>query len=219
MGFSLKIEGQETLTYDDKIINNVQAILSTPSDSLAKSTRGYMTLVIAGTLHADSEDSGNSETVKLFKWAQVPAEQEEAYRKVTVQIETKPKRTIIFDKAFVIDYNEVYRSQAGMGNFNIVIRQKVDKIDDVIVDSNTAPAEAPDVAVTTAASTPGDFVSTGSQAGVMEQIGRAAITAALNKVDPSGTVAAVQAGLDKKKNNENTANALDNIKGSKQVLL
>ncbi len=197
MGFKLIIEGSENLIYDKKIIGSVQASLSSPSESRAKSTNAYMTLVISGKLHAD-RGGGNSATVKLFKWAQVPAEKEEVYRKVIVQVETEPKRTITLDKAFVVDYNEMYSSQAGLGIFTIVIRQKVDKIDDVTVDSDTASAEAPEIAVATAASAPGDFVRPESPEGGIEQIGRAAITAALNKMDPSGTASALQAGLDKK---------------------
>jgi hypothetical protein len=195
MGFNLMIEGQETLTYDKNIIGSVQAALSSPGDSRAKSTNNYMTLVVSGKLHAD-QDGTNSETVQLFKWAQVPAEKEEAYRKVTVQVEVAPKRTITLDKAFVVDYKEAYSSQAGIGNFTIVIRQKADTIDDVKVESDPASAAVPSAA---AAGVSGDFVSTGTQAGVMNNIGRAAVTAALNKVDPSGTAAAVmQNSLDKK---------------------
>nr|WP_092067111.1 hypothetical protein [Dendrosporobacter quercicolus]NSL49730.1 membrane-associated protease 1 [Dendrosporobacter quercicolus DSM 1736]SDL49355.1 hypothetical protein SAMN04488502_10144 [Dendrosporobacter quercicolus] len=138
MGFSLTIEGQETLNYDGKIIDGVQASLSTPRDSRAKSTDAAMTLVISGKLHAD-RGGANSPTVELFKWAQVPAEKKEAYRKVTVQIEGVSNtkfRTIILDKAFVIDYNEIYNSQAGVGIFTVVIRQKVDVIDAVTVESD-----------------------------------------------------------------------------------
>jgi hypothetical protein len=141
MGFNLKIEGQETLTYDNKIIDSVQASLSSPSDSRAKSTNNNMTLVITGKLHADS-GGANSETFKLFKWAQVPAEKEEAYCKVTVEVEGVAEtkfRTITLDKAFVVDYNEMYSSQAGVGDFTIVIRQKADTIDDVKVESDSAP--------------------------------------------------------------------------------
>jgi hypothetical protein len=204
MGFNLIIEGQEKLSYNKEIIGSVQASLSSPSNSRAKSTNNYMTLVISGKLHAD-KDGTNSETFKLFKWAQVPAEKEEAYCKVIVQVVGEANtnfRTITLDKAFVVDYNEIYSSQAGVGNFNIVIRQKADTIDDVNVESDPASVAAPGVSATAdaAAGTPGDFVSAGPQAGVMNNIGRAAVTAALNKVDPSGTAASVlQAGLDKNK--------------------
>lgn len=139
MGFKLIVEGNETLTYGKDIIQFVNVTLSTPGDSRAKSTNMYSTVWITGNLHADDDNAANSETLKLFKWAQIPAGDETAYRKVTVKVTGVNKyfREIKLNKAFVVDYNEKYSSSSGVGSFNIVIRQKADKVDDVDVSGGT----------------------------------------------------------------------------------
>ncbi|MCC5463785.1 hypothetical protein [Pelosinus baikalensis] len=206
MGFTLSVEKNDTLFFGEDIISFIHIVLNAPSNSRAKSTNNYITMNVVGKLHADDGNGSNSETIKLFQWAQIPAENEEAYRSVTAEVIASGKcfRKITFNQAFVVDYSERYTDTKGIGEFAMTIRQKIDKIDEVEVDGGLPIGDGASAAVAAAAAgTSGDFVSTGSQAGgaggVMNNIGRAAVTAALNKVDPSGTAAIVaQAGLDKK---------------------
>lgn len=196
MGFTLAVEKSGELFFGEDVISLVQVSLIGPGNSRAKSTNNYITMNVIGKLNVDDA----SKTVELFKWAQTPAESEDAYRSVTAKVNSSDQcvRKITFNQAFVVDYTEKYLDNRGIGEFAMTIRQKVDKIDEVDVDGGLPSGDSA-LAGAAAAGKPGDFVSTGSQAGVMNNIGRAAVTAALNKVDPSGTTAIVaQTGLDKK---------------------
>lgn len=188
MGFNLMIEGQDKLSYNKDIISTVQADLSSPSDSRAKTTVANMTLVITGKLHADS-DGTNSETVKLFQWAQVPAGQETVYRKVTVQVDTVPQRTIVLDKAFVVNYNEAYSTQAGVGTFTLVVRQKTDVIDAVKIEGGSTAAVLGAAADLSPASLESSLSQTGAGNNMLNDLVQTAGMAELNKLDPSGLAA------------------------------
>lgn len=136
MGFTVTIEGPETINLGKEIIKNVQASLTTPPDSRARSTKDLANLSITGNLYT-IEGSQNTDTIKLFEWAQIPAEKiEEAYRNVTVQIEIDNQifRKIQYPNAFVIDYTETYNDTAGYGQFTLILRQKADKTADVKIE-------------------------------------------------------------------------------------
>ncbi|WP_110955895.1 hypothetical protein [Anaerosinus massiliensis] len=188
MGFTLTIEGDEKLFYGEDIIRVAQMSLTSPNDSRARSTKNYITVNIIGKLHADASGGGNSETLKIFKWAQVPAEDEKAYRTVTIEVisENKCFRQIVMSKAFVIDYNERYTDSRGIGEFALNIRQKADMVDDVQVEGGF-PAS-------------GDFADAiGSGGGVMEKLGQAVVKTAkqkvISKADSSGMVSGVMQNM------------------------
>ncbi|VBB07786.1 Hypothetical protein LUCI_3051 [Lucifera butyrica] len=90
-------------------------------------------------LHSSVDDENNlpgvidKETLKLFKWSLVTAQNADSYRDVTVKVITADQdfRTIHFPNAFIIDYNERYFDSSGMGEFSLVLRQKADKFTDV----------------------------------------------------------------------------------------
>lgn len=211
MGFSLTVEGSNVLTYGKDIIQSVQTGLSSPGNSRAKAANAYATMWITGKLHADGSGSLNSETIELFRWAQLPPAEEDVYRSVTAEIAMSSAcfRKITFDKAFVVDYSERYSASAGVGEFSIVIRQKADKVDDVLVEGGmplagalgdggnggeekkrTAMGKALDKVGEVAASTvkSGILQSTLIGAGSAAAIG--AVNYAMKKKDPTGVAAA-----------------------------
>lgn len=196
MGFRVTIEGPEIIYLGEEIISQVEADIATPGDSRARSTQDLASMQISGKLY--TIDGGpNSETIKLFEWAQAPAEKvEEAYRKVTAEIIAKGQvfRKIELTKAFVIGYNERYSDMSGYGEFTLVIRQKADKIAEVKAESGLGAGEG---AMGALAGGAAGFAEAPKPKGVVERAvenaGRvaaaAAIQKALNKVDPTGTTA------------------------------
>lgn len=203
MGFRVTIEGPEIIYLGEEIISQVEADIATPGDSRARSTQDLASMQISGKLY--TIDGGpNSETIKLFEWAQAPAEKaEEAYRKVTAEIIAKGQvfRKIEMTKAFVIGYNERYNDMAGYGEFTLVIRQKADKIAEVKAESGLGVGEGA-LGALAGGGTDTGFAQAPKAKGVMERAvenaGRAAAAAAiqkaLHKVDPTGAASsAVQA--------------------------
>lgn len=133
MGFNLKIEGNGSIVLGAEVIRMVHVDLGTPNGSKTKSAQGLATLRITGKLSADDKISPNSDTIKLFQWARVPVGSADAYRRVTVEIiaESQILRRVQLSHAFVLDYHEQYNDNAGIGEFNLVVRQKADKFYDV----------------------------------------------------------------------------------------
>jgi hypothetical protein len=135
MGFTLSVKGQDTEIYlGEDIIKGANIGVSTPTDSMAKSSSVAATLFITGKLtHNNMLDVSDKETSKLLKWSLVTAQNADAYRDVTVQVVTAGQnfRTIHFPNAFIIDYHERYFDSAGMGEFSLILRQKTDKFTDV----------------------------------------------------------------------------------------
>lgn len=137
MGFRLQITGAEQISLDENMIRTAETELFTPEDSRARASKSLSTIVVTGKLYAAEE--GN-ETMKLFNWAHVPAESEDAYRDVmlTVVFGGNTFRQVHLSKAFVVDYQESYEDTEGFGTFRLVVRQKTDLVDKV-----TAGAASP----------------------------------------------------------------------------
>ncbi|VBB08154.1 Hypothetical protein LUCI_3419 [Lucifera butyrica] len=135
MGFTLAVKGKDTeINLGEDIITSANIGVSTPNDSMAKSSSVAGTLFVTGKLtHNNMLDASDKETSKLLKWSLVTAQNADAYRDVTVQVNTADQnfRTIHFPNAFIIDYNERYSTSAGMGEFSLVLRQKADKFTDI----------------------------------------------------------------------------------------
>ncbi|WP_346684773.1 hypothetical protein [Megamonas hypermegale] len=199
MGFTLKIEGNESLFYGENIVQMVTASLDTPNNVRAKSTQMCLTLQIAGKLQADDNGSLNSQTVKLFEWSMIPPEEKDVYRTVTVEFNHGGQcfRRITLDTAFVVDYDERYSTSSGVGDFFMTIRQKSDVLKGAKVEGNLSLSAS---SLTGGIDTLGQGTGiAGGQTSQMEKIGQAVANAAvqkvLQKVDPSGTLSTVQSNL------------------------
>jgi hypothetical protein len=133
MGFTLSVKGKDTnINYGKDVISSAHMDVSTPLNSMAKSSAAAVTLWVTGKLF--SADEGNSQTSKLFDWSLVSAQSADAYREVIVEVfhaNEASFRTIHLSSAFVIDYSERYNDTQGYGEFSLVLRQKTDRISDV----------------------------------------------------------------------------------------
>lgn len=198
MGFTLKIEGNESLFYGENIVQMVTASLDTPNNVREKSTQMCLTLQIAGKLQADDNGSINSQTVKLFEWSMIPPEEEDVYRTVTVEFNHGGQcfRRITLDTAFVVDYDERYSTSSGVGDFFMIIRQKADMIKNVNVEGNVALAAGlGDMATSLGQGTGIVNNKTNSTDAVGRAIASVAVEKVLQKVDPSGTASSINAAI------------------------
>lgn len=134
MGSTLSVKGQSSEINLDITSANID--VGTPNNSMAKSTSIAATLCITGKLTHNNMEIVDRETLKLFKWSLVTAQDADAYRDVVVKVESADHtfRTIHFPNAFIINYNERFSDHAGMGDFSLVLRQKADKFTDITVD-------------------------------------------------------------------------------------
>lgn len=73
---------------------------------------------------------------KMGTWSLVPAEKADCYRKVTVEVISADQiiRKITYPNAFVVDYKETFGDTEGIGTFELVVRQKKDKLSTVTIE-------------------------------------------------------------------------------------
>jgi hypothetical protein len=134
MGFTLTVKGKDTIYFGKDMISSAHADVSTPLNSMAKSSTVAVTVWVTGKLFSTDIGSSNSKTSKLFDWSLVSAQDADSYREVTVEVihaNQTPFRTIHLPNAFVVDYSERYDDNKGFGEFSLILRQKADKIPDI----------------------------------------------------------------------------------------
>ncbi|WP_425448061.1 hypothetical protein [Dethiothermospora halolimnae] len=136
MGFRVKIEGSETIELNVESIQNVRLKTDVPIDSNARTKDVGSTMVISGKILTAVDGDPFDGTKQLGLWSLIPAEKADCYRKVTVEVISASQvvRKIFFPNAFVIDYNENFGDTEGIGTFELIIRQKKDKLSGVKIE-------------------------------------------------------------------------------------
>ncbi|MDR1701944.1 MAG: membrane-associated protease 1 [Sporomusaceae bacterium] len=136
MGFKLKIEGAETIELGVASITNISFSTDTPNDSNARSTDLASSIIVTGKILAAVDGAEADGTMKLATWALVPAEKADCYRKLSIEVLAADLviRKFDFPNAFVVDYQESYGEQEGVGTFYLCMKQKKDKLPDIKVE-------------------------------------------------------------------------------------
>lgn len=136
MGLRLKIEGNETIQLNETIVTGVKFGADIPKDSNARSTDLGSTVEITGKILTAVDGEPFDATKEIGKWALVPAEKADCYRKVTIDViaASQEVRKYTYPNAFVVDYRENYGDVAGVGTFYLMIKQKKDKMANIAVE-------------------------------------------------------------------------------------
>jgi len=138
MGFRVKVTGGKDVEFNETVITSVQFLSETPDASNARSNDLGVVLKIVGrinfSLGAEIEDS----TVELDNWALMASDQADAYRQVEVQIVNGGQiiRQYTYPNAFVMDYSENLNDDEGVGQFELIVKQKKDLTDKVELKGN-----------------------------------------------------------------------------------
>lgn len=140
MGFRLKIEGGAAIELREQSITSVKFRADIPQDSNARSTDLGSTVEITGKILTAVDGEAFDSTKEIGKWALVPAEKADCYRKVTIDViaASQEVRKYTYPNAFVVDYREEYGDEAGVGTFYLMIKQKKDKMVNVAVEGGYA---------------------------------------------------------------------------------
>ncbi|AGX41816.1 hypothetical protein [Clostridium saccharobutylicum] len=136
MGFKVKIEGAETIDLSIESVQTVKLTTDTPEDSNARSKDVGSTMVISGKILTAVDGDPFDSTRKMGTWSLVPAEKADCYRKVTLEVISADQviRKITYPNAFVVDYKENFGDTEGIGTFELVVRQKKDKLSTVTIE-------------------------------------------------------------------------------------
>lgn len=136
MGFKVTIEGAEKIALGIESVRKVVLKTDTPEDSNARSKDVGSTMIISGKILTALDGEEFDGTRQMGVWSLIPAEKADCYRKVTVEVLSADQiiRKIFFPNAFVVDYKEHYGDTEGVGTFELVVKQKKDKLDQVKIE-------------------------------------------------------------------------------------
>lgn len=140
MGFRLKVEGGAAIELSEQSITSVKFRTDIPKDSNARSTDLGSTVEITGKILTAVDGEVADATKEIGKWALVPAEQADCYRKAVIDViaASQEIRKYTYPNAFVVDYKEDYGDESGVGTFKLTIKQKKDKMANVAVEGGYA---------------------------------------------------------------------------------
>ena len=104
MGFRLKIEGGAAIELKEQSITSVRFRTDIPQDSNARSTDLGSTVEITGKILTAVDGEPFDATKEIGKWALVPAEKADCYRKVTIEViaASQEVRKYTYPNAFVV---------------------------------------------------------------------------------------------------------------------
>lgn len=127
MGFILKVD--DSINLGVETVQTVEFSVDTPQDSNARTTDVGVTMRVTGKILTMLDD-GTEGTVNLALWSMIPSEQADCYRNVSVMVTAAGQvvREYTLPNAFVVDYKENYGDTEGVGTFELVVKQKKDKI-------------------------------------------------------------------------------------------
>lgn len=141
MGFRLHVAGSESIEILEKLIETVEFSVDTPNDSNARSTDVGSSIIVTGRILAlVGSENEQDETIKLTNWSLVRSESADSYRalQLDVVVSSKIVRTVIYPKAFVVEYTEEFDEESGTGTFRLHAKQKKDAISNVIIQGDYA---------------------------------------------------------------------------------
>lgn len=131
MRLIIKVQSDEIVLEKDNI-SSVKYLSDTPNDSNARATELQVSLEVIGKIISQTDDV----TKKLSLWSLVPAESQDAYRQLTLEVVSAGivQRKITMPNSFLIDYSEDFNSSTGTGSFRLLAKQKKEKISEIRIE-------------------------------------------------------------------------------------
>jgi hypothetical protein len=140
MAYTLKAEGANAFDLTEETMEVLKFENASPDDSNARARDTYQTITASGRIRSAADGDLKDSTITAAKWALVSAALPTAYQKITATAVAAGQvtRKYEFSQGFVVNYNEKFTDQAGVGTFTIKIRQKKDQLDQVKVNGGYA---------------------------------------------------------------------------------
>jgi len=138
--FRMMVAGAEAFEVAKECIKSVSFTTDIPMDSNARTADVGTTMVIQGKILTAVDGDPFDSTRQLAQWSAVPAENFSCYRNVVLENIRGGvvERKYTFPNAFVVDYVESFGDTEGVGIFTLKIKQKKDKIENVVIEGGYA---------------------------------------------------------------------------------
>jgi len=133
--FMMMVAGVETFTIPTECITSAKFTTDIPKSSDARTGDVGTTLVVQGKILTAVDGAPVDSTRQMALWSAVPSKRADCYRNVTLKNirGNVVLREYNFPNAFVVDYNESFDDEEGVGTFTLKIKQKKDRIEHVLV--------------------------------------------------------------------------------------
>lgn len=140
MAYTLKAEGANEFGLTDETVETLTFDNTSRDNSDARARDYYQTITITGRVRSALDGDLKDDTIKVAKWALVPAALQTAYQKITATAVAagQTTRKYEFTQGFVVGYSEEFTDQSGVGSFELILRQKKDQLDKVKVSGGYA---------------------------------------------------------------------------------
>jgi len=133
--FTMMVAGVETFTIPKECIVSAKFVTDIPKNSDARTGDVGTTLVVTGRVLTAVDGDPFDSTRQMALWSAVPSKRTDCYRNVLLK---NVRGNVVireynFPNAFVVDYNESFDDEEGVGTFTLQIKQKKDRIEHVTV--------------------------------------------------------------------------------------
>lgn len=127
---SLRVTIGGSVEVAKECVQKVKFHVDIPLDSNARTKDVGATIKITGKILTATDGDPFDTTRELALWSMVPAEEANAYREVVIEVVNAGivERKYTYPRAFVVDYKESYENTDGIGQFELTIKQKKDKL-------------------------------------------------------------------------------------------
>lgn len=132
MAYKFKLEGVHSANLPQENVKSFNAHTETPRTNDGRGTDTAVTMKLSGAIRSVDESTIADETINLARWA-TEYDEAKAYSQATATAEASGQvlRNNVYPNAFVVSYSEKFDIGAGVGTYNMVLRQKKDLLEGI----------------------------------------------------------------------------------------
>jgi len=130
MAYKFKLEGVHSADLPQENVKSFKSHTETPRTNDGRGTDTAVTMTMSGPVRSVDDAAITDETINLAKWA-TEYDDAKAYSQATATAIASGQvlRNDVYPNAFVVSYSEKFDIGAGVGTYNIVLRQKKDLLE------------------------------------------------------------------------------------------
>jgi len=132
MAYKFKVEGVHSANLPQENVKSFSAHTQTPRTNDGRGTDTSVTMTLSGPIRSVDDGAIADETINLAKWA-TEYDEAKAYSQATATAEASGQvlRNDVYPNSFVVSYKEKFDIGAGVGTYEVVLRQKKDLLENI----------------------------------------------------------------------------------------
>lgn len=132
MAYLFKVEGIHSADLPQENVKSIKIHTETPRTNDGRGTDTAVTMDVSGPIRSVDDSTIADETINLAKWA-TEYDEAKSYSKATATAQASGQvlRNDVYPNAFVVSYSEKFDVGAGVGTFDLKLRQKKDLLENI----------------------------------------------------------------------------------------